>query len=73
MITSNEELLKLRDRLRLFAVDRNWDQFHSPKNLAAESNQIKCILINSLKNFEIKKPELKKASPKRILRKLGSN
>jgi NTP pyrophosphatase (non-canonical NTP hydrolase) len=34
MITSNEELLKLRDRLRLFAVDRNWDQFHSPKNLA---------------------------------------
>lgn len=24
----------LRDRLRQFALDREWDQFHSPKNLA---------------------------------------
>lgn len=24
----------LRDRLRQFASDREWDQFHSPKNLA---------------------------------------
>jgi len=31
---ADEELLKLRDRLRVFASDRNWDQFHSPKNLA---------------------------------------
>jgi dCTP diphosphatase len=29
-----DELLKLRDRLRVFASDRNWDQFHTPKNLA---------------------------------------
>jgi len=34
MVTSDKELLKLRDRLRVFAADRNWDQFHSPKNLA---------------------------------------
>ena len=25
----------LRDRLRQFAAERDWDQFHSPKNLAA--------------------------------------
>jgi NTP pyrophosphatase (non-canonical NTP hydrolase) len=27
-------LLELRDALRQFAADRDWDQFHSPKNLA---------------------------------------
>lgn len=31
---TDKELLNLRDRLRLFAADRNWDQFHNPKNLA---------------------------------------
>ena len=34
MVASDEKLLKLRDRLRVFAADRNWDQFHNPKNLA---------------------------------------
>ena len=34
MVASDKELLKLRDRLRVFAADRNWDQFHNPKNLA---------------------------------------
>jgi dCTP diphosphatase len=24
----------LRDKLRIFAAERDWDQFHSPKNLA---------------------------------------
>jgi dCTP diphosphatase len=28
------ELETLRDRLRVFAAERDWDQFHSPKNLA---------------------------------------
>jgi dCTP diphosphatase len=28
------ELECLRDRLRAFAAERDWDQFHSPKNLA---------------------------------------
>jgi NTP pyrophosphatase (non-canonical NTP hydrolase) len=28
-------LTQLRDALRQFAADRDWDQFHSPKNLAA--------------------------------------
>lgn len=29
------ELHELRDRLRRFAAERDWDQFHTPKNLAA--------------------------------------
>jgi NTP pyrophosphatase (non-canonical NTP hydrolase) len=28
------ELSMLRDELRAFAAQRDWDQFHSPKNLA---------------------------------------
>ena len=28
-------LLQLRNALRQFAADRDWDQFHSPKNLAS--------------------------------------
>lgn len=27
-------LLDLRDKLRKFAAERDWDQFHSPKNVA---------------------------------------
>jgi len=27
-------MIELRDRLRKFAAERDWDQFHSPKNLA---------------------------------------
>ena len=29
------DLESLRNQLRTFAADRDWDQFHSPKNLAA--------------------------------------
>lgn len=29
-----DRLLELRDTLRAFAADRDWNQFHSPKNLA---------------------------------------
>ena len=32
---TNSELIKLRDALRQFAHARDWEQFHSPKNLAA--------------------------------------
>jgi hypothetical protein len=28
-------LSQLRDALREFAAERDWDKFHSPKNLAA--------------------------------------
>ena len=29
-----DSLIRLRDALRAFAAERDWDQFHSPKNLA---------------------------------------
>lgn len=32
---SSGSLIELRDALRRFAAERDWDQFHSPKNLAA--------------------------------------
>jgi dCTP diphosphatase len=31
---SHDDLLALRDALRRFAADRDWEPFHSPKNLA---------------------------------------
>ena len=30
----SDRLIELRDRLRAFVRERDWDQFHSPKNLA---------------------------------------
>ncbi len=33
-MTNPPDLLMLRDRLRAFAAERDWDQFHSPKNLS---------------------------------------
>ncbi len=35
MSLTDSELVKLRDQLRQFASERDWEQFHSPKNLAA--------------------------------------
>jgi len=34
MPTTQSDLLMLRDKLRTFAEARDWDQFHSPKNLS---------------------------------------
>jgi len=34
MATSTDSLKNLRARLDAFAVERDWDQFHNPKNLA---------------------------------------
>src|SRR5258707_8402984 len=31
----SEYLLDLRDRLRTFAQERDWEQFHTPRNLAS--------------------------------------
>jgi dCTP diphosphatase len=33
-LSASSELLMLRDRLRAFSDERDWDQFHTPKNLA---------------------------------------
>jgi dCTP diphosphatase len=34
MPTRNDSLKALRARLAVFAAERDWDQFHNPKNLA---------------------------------------
>jgi dCTP diphosphatase len=34
VVSGMSDLLELRDALRRFAAERDWDQFHSPKNLA---------------------------------------
>ena len=31
---SEQSIKQLTDSLRVFAAERDWDQFHSPKNLA---------------------------------------
>ena len=33
-MTAPDALLELRDRQRRFAAERDWQQFHAPKNLA---------------------------------------
>jgi len=33
-MTEPDALTELRERLRQFAAERDWEQFHSPKNLA---------------------------------------
>jgi NTP pyrophosphatase (non-canonical NTP hydrolase) len=33
-MTTTDPLAELRDRLRTFAAERDWQPFHSPKNLA---------------------------------------
>lgn len=33
-VTSASELLALRDAMRAFAAEREWERFHTPKNLA---------------------------------------
>jgi dCTP diphosphatase len=35
LMNSSSDLEALRDQLRDFAAARDWDQFHSPRNLAA--------------------------------------
>ena len=34
-MTQGNEMIALRDKLRKFVAERDWDQFHSPKNLAS--------------------------------------
>jgi len=33
-VNANGDLLILRDELRRFSAERDWDQYHSPKNIA---------------------------------------
>ncbi len=56
-------IIELRNRLRQFAAERDWDQFHSPKNLAmalgAEAGEL-------LEQFQwLTEPESSHPDPKR--------
>ena len=56
-------ITELRNRLRKFAADRDWDQFHSPKNLAmalgAEAGEL-------LEQFQwLNEPESSDPNPER--------
>ena len=35
MLEQNGELTRLRDLVRVFVDERDWDQFHTPKNLSS--------------------------------------
>src|SRR4051812_36491443 len=35
MPTTTSDLIRLRELVRVFAAERDWDQFHTPKNLAS--------------------------------------
>ena len=47
-MTERDSLERLRDRLQLFAKERSWEQFHTPKNLttaiAGEAGELAAVL-----------------------------
>ncbi|HKQ30279.1 MAG TPA: nucleotide pyrophosphohydrolase [Burkholderiales bacterium] len=63
----NHELDPLRDRLRAFARERDWDPFHSPKNL--------CMALSGetgelLEHFQWLTEEQSRALPTQTLREV---
>lgn len=58
---SGDSLAQLRERLRQFAAERDWGQFHTPKNLAA-SVAIEAAEI--LEHFQWLTPEQSAALPR---------
>jgi dCTP diphosphatase len=59
-----DELTKLRDAVRQFADERDWDQFHSPKNLAAA---LTVEAAELLEHFQwLKEEESKQLSPQKL-------
>jgi len=48
VVTERDSLEALRDRLRAFARERSWEQFHTPKNLttaiAGEAGELAAVL-----------------------------
>lgn len=63
-MSSKDDLEQLRDHLRRFASDREWDQFHSPKNLAialsVEASEL-------LEHFQWLSEEQSKSMPNAVL------
>lgn len=59
-----DELTKLRDSVRQFADERDWDQFHSPKNLATA---LTVEAAELLEHFQwLKEEESKQLSPQKL-------
>jgi dCTP diphosphatase len=59
-----DELTKLRDSVRQFADERDWDQFHSPKNLATA---LTVEAAELLEHFQwLKEEESKQLSPEKL-------
>ena len=54
----------LRDALRAFAAERDWDQFHSPKNLAVA---LSVEAAELLQNFQWVSDEQSKALPRDVV------
>lgn len=63
-MNSKEDLERLRDHLRRFASERDWDQFHSPKNIAialsVEASEL-------LEHFQWLSEEQSKSMPANVL------
>ncbi|MBV6425020.1 MAG: hypothetical protein NAOJABEB_02834 [Steroidobacteraceae bacterium] len=57
MTTGKDSLLELRDALRHFAAERDWDQFHSPRNLAAALSVEAAELLEHYQWGEAANPE----------------
>jgi NTP pyrophosphatase (non-canonical NTP hydrolase) len=57
---NNNDFNALRDRLKAFAMERDWEQFHSPKNLAM------ALIVEAaelLEHFQWLTPEQSEALP----------
>jgi dCTP diphosphatase len=63
-ITGVTSLTDLRDKLRGFAAERDWDQYHSPKNLAS------ALIVEAAELVEcfqwLTEEESKSLSPERL-------
>ena len=55
-----DSLVALRDRLRRFAAERDWEQFHTPKNLAMSAAIESAELME---HFQWLTPEQSRALP----------
>jgi dCTP diphosphatase len=60
------DLAQLRDALRKFAAERDWEQFHSPKNLAAALSVEAAELLECFQ--WLTEAESRKLSPEQLAR-----
>ena len=61
---SSDVFLNLRDELRKFSAERDWDQFHSPKNIATA---LSVEASELLENFQWLTEEQSRALPREQL------